>query len=48
MMLGITGILVGLVSFTLYLASITSFGQPYFRIYRGEYSPTNYKQRKSS
>lgn len=48
MMLGITGILVGLVSFTLYLASITSFGQPYFRIYRGEYSPTNYKQRKWS
>ncbi|RJG21779.1 spore germination protein [Paenibacillus thiaminolyticus] len=48
MLFGITGILVGMFCFTLYLASITSFGQPYFRIYRGEYSPTNYKQRKWS
>ncbi|WP_374017923.1 spore germination protein [Paenibacillus thiaminolyticus] len=46
MLFGITGILIGLVCFTLYLASMTSFGQPYFRIYRGEYSATNYKQRK--
>ncbi|CAH8706435.1 spore germination protein [Paenibacillus thiaminolyticus] len=48
MLFGITGILLGLVCFTLYLASMTSFGQPYFRIYRGEYSATNYKQRKWS
>ncbi|MFW5438191.1 spore germination protein [Paenibacillus apiarius] len=37
---GITGIIVGMFCITLYLASITSFGQPYFRLYRSEYSPT--------
>lgn len=43
MLSGITGILVGLFCFTLYLASIRSFGQPYFRLYLNEYSPTKYK-----
>jgi len=40
---GITGIIVGMFCFTLYLASITSFGKPYFRFYLDEHSPTKYK-----
>ncbi|WP_018759404.1 spore germination protein [Paenibacillus terrigena] len=40
---GITGIIVGMFCFTLYLASLTSFGKPYFRFYLDEHSTTNYK-----
>lgn len=48
MFFGITGVITALFCFSLYLANIQSFGQPYFKLYIGEKSTTGYKHKETS
>jgi spore germination protein KA len=41
---GITGVICGVYSFLLYLANMRSFGEPYFKLFVGEKSPTDFKK----